>query len=183
MNTAFHHKDSKRGTYVFAGTQYANIAVIPESIINKRPFVPDHENEFWIFRGIDFMRVKKAQRNGDSIVFGPAKIEDNWPSLNAYFFRGRVFVHITLEPGKQESGLVSGPSFIRDHCIGLEKAGIKRVDAVISVPGVPSDGYFFSGKQFIRLRVTPGEKVTKVVFGPAPVAKHWPALDFAYGSQ
>ncbi|KAJ5093993.1 Hemopexin [Penicillium angulare] len=193
--------------YVFKGNRYVCIKVIPETIIDqikslvKAGFekvdaiipVPQNKGEIWVFSGTQHARIDFGN---DSIVFGPAPIAENWPSLvklgfstidaifptpgqpnYAYVFNKDKYARITLTPGKPESDIYWGPAAISKHWPNLANAGFTAVDTVIPVPGVPSDGYFFQGDQYIRLTVEPDQTQTKVVFGPASVKKHWPSLD------
>lgn len=155
--------------------------------------VPDNKGKIWVFSGTQYARIDFTE---DAVTFGPAPIAENWPSLvqagftsvdaifqtpgeshHAYVFFQNRFARITLTPGKPESAIVFGPAAIADHWKNLAGAGFTSVDTIIPTPGVPSDGYFFKGDQYMRLTVEPNQIQTKVYFGPASVKTHWPSLD------
>ncbi|KAJ5793083.1 Hemopexin-like domain-containing protein [Penicillium pulvis] len=154
--------------------------------------VPAYSGQIWVFSGTQYARLNGTE---DTIVFGPAPIAEHWPSLvqagfptvnavfptpgesnHAYVFHEDRFARITLTPGTNDDKVYFGPAPLANHWPVLVNAKITSVDAVIPTPGFPSDGYFFSGEQFMRLTVTPNETQNKVVFGPAPIQKHWPCL-------
>lgn len=154
--------------------------------------IPDNTGSIWVFSGVKYARINFKD---DKVTFGPALIAENWPSLDkagfptvdaifptpgepnhAYFFYKDQFARITLTPGKAESSIVYGPSPIAKNWPVLASSGFHRLDAVIPAPGFPNDAYFFLGDKYIRLTVEPGTVQDKIVFGPASVVKHWPAL-------
>ncbi|CAI7579539.1 unnamed protein product [Penicillium bialowiezense] len=191
--------------YFFKGERYACVKVIPNTTIDKISLVqagftmvdaiipiPDGTGAIWVFSGLQYVRINFKE---DKVVWGPAPIAENWPSLvkagfptidailptpgepnHAYVFYKDRFARITLTPGKPDSSIVSGPALIAPHWPALVNSGIHRLDAVVPAPGFPSDAYFFLGDKYVRLTVEPGQIQTKLVSGPAPVEKHWPAL-------
>ncbi|KAK4941072.1 hypothetical protein LTR66_014847 [Elasticomyces elasticus] len=203
--------------YVFKGDRYACIKVIPNTTIDQIVWgpkqysqawkslvqagftmvdavipIPDGTGAIWVFSGLQYARINFKE---DKVVFGPASIAENFPSLvkagfptidailptpgepnHAYVFYKDRFARITLTPGKPESSIVNGPALIANHWPALVSSGIHRLDAVIPAPGFPSDAYFFLGDKYVRLTVEPGKIQEKLVFGPASVVKHWPAL-------
>ena len=215
--------------YVFAGPQYARIKVIPNKPMRHRTVgpapitenwpslvkvgfaekkidavipVPDNPSEIWVFSGSQFARIltDPSPNNKDKVIYGPAPIAGDWPSLvkagfekidaafptpgeknMAYVFSGDRYARITLTPGKPESAISFGPADTAEHWPDLHKVGMTRLDGVIPAPGYPKDGYFFSGDRYIRLRVTVGVAKAEVIYGPDAVKPNWPVLDFIYG--
>ncbi|KAK4446369.1 Hemopexin [Podospora aff. communis PSN243] len=145
---------NEKDFYFFSGTRYARIRFTPgtpdESIIFGPAKITDHwvclakaavdrvdavmpiagTSEAYFFRGENYVRVNLSD---DSIVFGPAKIVDHWPSLvksgfdvvdailpipdpgyegQAYFFRGDQYSRIKVVPGSKSDEITFGPALI-----------------------------------------------------------------------
>lgn len=66
-----------------------------------------------------------------------------------YVFTGRKFA-IMQNKTKGYDRLSQSPKDIRSDCPILSKTGWGSVDAVIQVPGLPSQFYFFHGAHYIR---------------------------------
>ncbi|KAL4789658.1 hypothetical protein BDV19DRAFT_394867 [Aspergillus venezuelensis] len=134
--------------YVFAGTQYARIKVIPNKPMRDRSVglapitenwpslikvgfakkkidavipVPDNPAEIWVFSGSQFARIltDRSPANKDKVIYGPAPIAGDWPSL--------------------------------------VKAGFEKIDAAFPTPGETNMAYVFSGKKYARIALTPGK--------------------------
>lgn len=154
--------------WVFSGTQYARIKIVPSPSDDELIFSSAPIAENWPFL------VKAGFRIIDA-VFPASGIQDH-----VYIFTQYQFARITLTPGKPESSLMTGPAKIAEHWPALYKTGFNTVDTVFPTPGISADGYFFSGDKFIYLTVKSGQKQDTVVSGPANVAKHWSTLDWIW---
>ncbi|OCK97485.1 uncharacterized protein K441DRAFT_546434, partial [Cenococcum geophilum 1.58] len=99
----------------------------------------------------------------------------------AYFFSGTRYARIEFIPSNSYEKIIYGPANIADEWPALTKAGFKTVDAVLRIPNPnpnpdrQGEAYFFSGAQYVRIKVIPG-KPDELIFGPANIADEWPAL-------
>ncbi|KAI9767388.1 MAG: hypothetical protein M1839_004530 [Geoglossum umbratile] len=94
----------------------------------------------------------------------------------AYFFAGERYVKVKLVPGTNNDTAIFGPANISDEWPSLVKAGFKTVDAAFPSPEGEGMAYFFSGTQYVKIKVVPGTQEDTVVFGPASIADEWPSL-------
>jgi len=103
----------------------------------------------------------------------------------AYFFCANRYVLIDVAPASASTADVSNiveeratiargwPSLIVD-------AGFSSVDAVLPVPGSPSEMYFFCGRRYTRLSsVQNGSPSQYVAKGTQDIATGWPSLHSA----
>ncbi|KAM7190393.1 Hemopexin-like domain containing protein [Rhypophila sp. PSN 637] len=153
--------------YFFSGTKYLRIRFTPgtpdEELLNgpteissgwasldKAGFktvdailpitgVESAKGEAYVFSGDQYVRVKvnPGVHRGDTIVFGPANIADEWPNLakagfgdgvdavlsasgqkgfedEAYFFKGQRYVRVRVIPGQKQETITYGPADIKD---------------------------------------------------------------------
>lgn len=152
--------------YFFSGTQYVRIKFTPgtpdEELLNGPtdivsgwasldeagfskvdavlPITADGvEGEAYVFSGDSYVRIKvnPGVHRGDNIVYGPAKIADQWPSLvkagfgegidavltasaqpgyedQAYFFKGDEYVRVKVVPSTTDDKIVYGPESIEN---------------------------------------------------------------------
>ncbi|KAK0455355.1 Hemopexin-like domain-containing protein [Desarmillaria tabescens] len=133
----------------------------------------------------------------DYIVDGPKVIVDAWPSLKkagfktidtvlpnpankqqAYFFSGEKYVRVKIAPGTNDDVLLDGPKSIVDNWPSLKQAGFKTVDVALPNPSDQSMAYFFSGKNYVKVKVNPGAE-DSIVGGPRAVSSGWPSLHLA----
>lgn len=94
--------------------------------------VPGSDDEIYVFSGLRYAMIK-ASPEDNRVVYGPAKITDDWFSLakagfgrvdscmrvpgegrehDAYFFRGEEYVRVTVQPWTKHEKIVYGPSKI-----------------------------------------------------------------------
>ncbi|PYH44037.1 Hemopexin [Aspergillus saccharolyticus JOP 1030-1] len=149
-------------TYVFHGSRFARIKVVPESnndtvvdgpwvitdklkslaaagydTIDAALPVPGKPGEVYIFRGTNYVRINLDQ---DKTVYGPAKLSVEWPALT--------------------------------------KAGFDSVDAAFPVPEDKNGlAYFFRGDQYVKLKVI-ASAPDVINFGPKPIKDYWKSLDW-----
>ncbi|KAJ1709249.1 hypothetical protein NYO67_8561 [Aspergillus flavus] len=89
--------------WVFSGTQYARIKIVPSPSDDELIFGSAPIAENWPFL------VKAGFRIIDA-VFPASGIQDH-----VYIFTQYQFARITLTPGKPESSLMTGPAKIAEH--------------------------------------------------------------------
>ncbi|KAG8723688.1 hypothetical protein FRC09_002222 [Ceratobasidium sp. 395] len=130
----------------------------------------------------------------DKIINGPKLIATEWPSLKAagfgridavlptgdgyeaYFFSRDKYALINTSPGTTKDYIINGPKKIATEWPALEKAGCKTVDAVLPVPGVEKQAYFFCGSRYSIIKYTPGTTDDVVIQEPRYTAIDWPSL-------
>lgn len=155
IDAAVEIPDEEGQLYVFSGTRYVRIKYVPssseESIVYgpyniadqwkslvKAGFdtvdailpVPGHKGQAYFFSGNQYAKIKfEAGFTNDEVVFGPAKIVDEWKTLNeigfdtidaaiavpghegqAYFFSGSQYVRIEFVPSSSTERIVYGPN-------------------------------------------------------------------------
>ncbi|RDW69051.1 uncharacterized protein DSM5745_08811 [Aspergillus mulundensis] len=154
-------ENTKDEGYYFFGSRFARIKLVPSSNDDKvldGPWVitqklgslreagfdtvdavlpvPGKSGEAYIFRGVNYVRININQ---DKIVYGPAKLTDQWPGLTkakfdsvdaafpepgssngvSYFFKGDKYVKLKVVAGAPDS-IVWGPKPIKDYWKTLE---------------------------------------------------------------
>jgi hypothetical protein len=154
IDAAVEIPDEENQLYVFSGTQYIRIQYVPsssEEAIIFGPYeiadqwnslveagfdtidailpVPGYKEEAYFFSGNQYVRIKfHAGSFDDEIVYGPAKIIDQWKTLDmagfdtvdaaiavpgherqAYFFSGGQYVRVEYIPGTQSESILGGP--------------------------------------------------------------------------
>ncbi|KAL5353467.1 hypothetical protein ACLOAV_001504 [Pseudogymnoascus australis] len=151
-------------------------------------------NEFFAFSGSQFVRFAFANsRRGDKITnSGPVSINTNWKSLtkagfstvdavlpvprvkgNLYVFSGRQYIRIRVKSGDDlEDELIFGPHKILDTWKCLAQAGFDTVNAVMPVPDIEDEAYFFQGIRYVRVNV----RNDSIRAGPYTIAEKWPGL-------
>ncbi|MFJ7416219.1 FG-GAP-like repeat-containing protein [Streptomyces sp. NPDC098077] len=166
------------GMWVFSGDQYARIRFSPgslneEIVVGPKPIkdnwpsltqsgfdtgvnaalpVPGTDGqEAWFFQGDRYVRVKlDVGGRDDTVLIGPKPIADNWPSLAA-------------------ASLTAGAS---DHYADFTAL----LTGAMTNPAKPDEAYFFSGSQYVRIRIVPGTTDDTIVNGPKAIAQEWPSL-------
>lgn len=218
--------------YFFHGAKYARIKFVPGTPQEEVVFGPAEisrewktlaqagfstidaalpiagkQGEVYIFSGTRYVRIKFVPGTPEErIVYGPAKIVDEWKALakagfetvdavlpipghddQAYFFSGNQYVRIKFTAGTPNEEILYGPTSIVEEWKALDKAGFDTVDAVIPVPGheghTPGgegQAYFFSGSHYVRIKYTPGTPKEEVLYGPARIYKEWKALRWGF---
>ncbi|KAK5653739.1 hypothetical protein OQA88_7895 [Cercophora sp. LCS_1] len=224
MRSCFNHPTIKE-SYFLSGARYARIKVVPSSRNDRITFgpaklvdhwpslvkcgfdsvdailpVPGYDKEIYVFSGLQYARIKVIpETSDDTVVYGPAKITDQWPSLakagfdrvdtcmpvpgegnesEAYFFRGENYVRVKVVPGSNNDSIRFGPAKIADHWPSLVKAKFDVVDAILPVPGYDGLAYFFRGNRYARIKVIPSTQKDEIDFGPAAIAAEWPSLSW-----
>lgn len=150
-------------------------------------------DEFFAFSGSQFVRFAfAATRRDDKITnSGPVSINTNWKSLtkagfstidavlpvprvkgDLYVFSGRQYVRIRVKSGDLEDELIFGPHKILDTWKCLAQAGFDTVNAVMPVPDIEDEAYFFQGIRYVRVNVR-GDSIRA---GPYAIAEKWPGL-------
>jgi len=162
--------------------------------------VPGHEGQAYFFSGINYVRIKFRPGTGDQeIIFGPARITDEFPSLaqagfstidtalpapgldgEAYFFSGARYCRVKIAPGTRNDKITFGPALIAEEWKSLAHVGFSTIDAALPVTGHKNEAYFFSGSQYCRVKWVPGTPEEKVVFGPASIVEEWPSLRWGW---
>ncbi|KAF8810765.1 Hemopexin [Phlegmacium glaucopus] len=151
-------------TYFFSGTQYALVKVVPST-------------------------------TDDRLINGPKSIATAWPSLRQagfdtvdaaflsphykneiYFFSGTKYALIKVIPYTTDDKLIYGPKTIAAGWPSLRKAGFNTVDAVLPIPNGNGMTYFFSGSQYVLVKVIPHTTDDVLINGPKSVATKWPSL-------
>lgn len=89
-----------------------------------------------------------------------------------YFFKGNRYVCIDVTPDTTINKIIWGPKEYDTAWKSLVKVGFTKVDAIIPVPENKGEIWVYSGTQFAQISFTNDS----VVFGPAPIADHWPSL-------
>jgi hypothetical protein len=211
--------------YFFHGAKYAKIKFVPSSpdeqvvygpaeigrewkTLAKAGFstvdaalpVPGHESEVYFFSGTRYVRIKFVPGTSEeSIVYGPAKIADEWKSLvkagfetvdavlpvpghegQAYFFSGNQYAKIKFTPGTPTEEVTWGPTNIVGQWKTLNQAGFDTIDAALAVPGHEGQAYFFSGSQYVKVEFVPGTGTEKIVYGPARITHEWKSLAWGW---
>ncbi|RAO72418.1 uncharacterized protein BHQ10_008430 [Talaromyces amestolkiae] len=146
----------------------------------------------YFFGGRRYARIKfTPAKNDDQITFGPAKIEDHWPSLKSigfgtvdavlpvegsgdevYIFHGSRFARVKVVPETKQDEVVGGPWIITERFKSLASAGYDTIDAAMPVPAKRGEAYIFWGVNYVRINVDQD----KIVYGPAKLSVEWPAL-------
>ena len=132
---------------------------------------PANSNEAYFFLREKYVLMDITTRQK---VFEPKVIVDEWPSLksagfttvdaavlmddsSAYIFRGDQYVRITVAPGTNNDTIITGPKPIAGNWHVLDNVGFTTVDAILTSP-VGGNQYFFSGVDYVRMVITPGEQ-------------------------
>ncbi|GAA3967800.1 hypothetical protein GCM10023085_57790 [Actinomadura viridis] len=162
--------------------------------------VPGSRNEYWVFSGSQYIRMRVAnadQAYDDALVAGPRPLSD-WESAfgdlpddgidavmptpddreQYWVFAGDQYVRIRLD-GEGPGGEISqGPSKLDAWSGTLNKFPAFRqgIDAALPVPGEQNDYWMFSGTQYMKIRVTDDAYEDTVLEGPKPL-RSWAALD------
>lgn len=98
----------------------------------------------------------------------------------AYFFSGTWYARIRYIPGTAEEKVISNPARIVDGWKTLAKANFDTIDAVIPVPGLKNEAYFFSGSPYVRIRFTPDSPEEQIVSDPTRIAGAWKCLAWGW---
>ncbi|KAK0714115.1 Hemopexin-like domain-containing protein [Lasiosphaeria miniovina] len=154
------------------------------------------KNEAYFFHGTKYARVYFVPSSPtEEITYGPASVAKEWKTLveagfdtvdaalpvpghdgEVYFFSGVNYVKIRFTPGTPDERITFGPRKIADKWKTLAQAGFETVDAVLPVPGVENEAYFFNGNRYVKIRFTPGSADEQIVYGPANIADEWKTL-------
>ncbi|CAG8846465.1 34910_t:CDS:1 [Gigaspora margarita] len=165
------------------------------SVIRACFQVPDISDEAYFFADTRYVRIKfKPGTTDDQIVNGPSITIDLWPTLRkirfatvdavlpspngkgeTYFFCGTQYALISVVP-TSHGAVITGPKNIVDYWPSLRKAGFNTVDSVLPSPKGDGEAYFFSGTQYVLIKVIPGTTDDYIITGPKSIADYWPSL-------
>ncbi|KAI9930797.1 hypothetical protein MW887_011555 [Aspergillus wentii] len=142
-----------------------------------------------IWSATRYARIQCRAGDDDSMISGPLKIRDRWPSLNKsnigrvdavcpvpgnnrriYVFSGAKYVKLELNPDTLVDTLATEPTPITDGWKTLGRAGFDRIDAAMVVPGTEDNIYFFRGKEWIDV------SWTDQLISHGTIAESWPSL-------
>ncbi|KAJ5766245.1 Hemopexin [Penicillium nucicola] len=163
-------------------------------MVDAAYYHPNYKQTYF-FGGRRYARIKfTPSTNNDEISFGPAKIDEYWPSLvsigfgtvdatlpvegspdETYVFHGSRFARIKVVPETNKDTVVDGPWVITEKFKSLDSAGFDTIDTAMPVPNKPGEVYFFRGIKYVKVNV----KTDKTVYGPAKISVEWPALTAA----
>jgi hypothetical protein len=157
--------------------------------------VAGNPQEAYFWHGNKYARVSVVE---DRITFGPKRVVDHWKTFaqagfttidaavkvpnqenQLYVFSGTRYVRIEYVPASPEEGIVYGPYNIADQWRTLVEAGFDTVDAILPVAGHPGEAYFFSGNQYVRIKIGVSSSDDEIVFGPARIIDEWKVLNQA----
>jgi hypothetical protein len=94
----------------------------------------------------------------------------------AYFFSVDTYCRVRWEPYTSIEERTFGPAPIKDHWKSLAQAGFDTVDAVLPVPGVTDEVYFFRGLEVVRIKFQPKTGGDTIVEGPIKTLDKWKSL-------
>lgn len=148
------------------------------------------KNEYYIFSGRNYCRLRVSPPNNESIAAGPELITEGWETLRKggfgtidtvvsvpgyedqlYVFFGGHYVHIKLE-NYDDSFVIDGVRSIESGWKSLVQAGFDTVDAALRVPGSHTSIYFFRGLNYVRID-TATDRVTGKVH---QIKTGWPSI-------
>ncbi|XXH00981.1 hypothetical protein Hte_007332 [Hypoxylon texense] len=165
--------------------------------------VPSSPAEAYFFYRTQYVRINMAS---DRIVSGPHIIADEWPSLKssnflsinavlpivtlsstderyelaaeneAYFFYGKSYALIKVNPGTNNDEVINGPKFITTEWPSLRQSGFVTVDSTVMIPKDDPEAYFFNGANYCRITIARGSNDDSIVGGKQAVWKYWPSL-------
>jgi hypothetical protein len=157
--------------------------------------VAGNPQEAYFWHGNKYAKVSVAE---DKVIFGPKKVVDHWKTFaqagfttidaavevpskenQLYVFSGTRYVRIEYVPGTSEESIVYGPYNIADQWKSLVAAGFDTIDAILPVAGYPGEAYFFSGNQYVRIKIGVSSSDDEIVFGPHKIIDKWQALNQA----
>ncbi|MBF8186206.1 protein kinase [Nonomuraea sp. K274] len=161
--------------------------------------VPGTRNEYWVFSGRHYLRIRLAdadQGYDDTLVAGPSPLSD-WENAfgdlpddgidavmrtpddpNQYWvFAGDQYVRTTLDGEGPGGQVTSGPSPLDgwSGTLGRFPAFSQGIDAVMPVPGERNDYWVFSGTQYMKIRVTDVTYEDRVIEDPKTL-RDWNTL-------
>lgn len=151
--------------------------------------VPGSRNEYWVFSGNRYIRIRLAGADksfDDTPVAGPRPLSD-WGNIlgglpgdgidavmrtpddpNQYWvFAGDQYVLAKLHGGKPGGRLIFGPSKLNQWSTLSAFASSKQgIDAAIPVPKNRNDYWVFSGSQYMKIHLTDGAHEDTILKGP-----------------
>ncbi|KAE8166621.1 Hemopexin [Aspergillus tamarii] len=96
----------------------------------------------------------------------------------AYVFSGRRYARIKWTPYTAEEKITWGPAKISENWPAITKAGFGTVEAVLPIPDVRTDFYFFFGGRVARVKFSPGHD-DAITEGPLKITEKWKSLSSA----
>lgn len=148
--------------YVFCGTRYVRVKVVPETSNDEIVFGPYKITDQW----------KTLAKAGFDTI--DAAIPVPQKDGEAYIFRGENYVRVHV----WEDKIVYGPAKLTAEWPGLTQAGFDVVDAAFPVPGGSGgETYFFSGINYVKVKVT-ASAPDRISWGPKPIAGNWKTLSW-----
>ncbi|KAI0860057.1 hypothetical protein F4860DRAFT_515317 [Xylaria cubensis] len=169
--------------------------------------VPYRSAEAYFFYKKDYVLINMAE---DRIVNGPKVIANEWPSLRssnffsvdavlptvirahtnegyelvaeneAYFFCGKSYSLIKVEPGTNNDEIVNGPKLISTEWPSLHESSFSTVDSSVMIPKSDPEAYFFNGADYCRIKIARGTNDDSIVVGRRAVWENWPPLADAF---
>ncbi|MFI0355940.1 protein kinase [Actinomadura sp. 9N407] len=161
--------------------------------------VPGSRNEYWVFSGNRYLRMRApgaGAASGGALVAGPRPLSD-WESVfgdlpddgidavmrtpddpeQYWVFAGDQYVRTSLDGEGPGGSVTYGPSGLGGWAGTLEKfSGSQQgIDDAIPVPGTRNDYWIFFGTQYMKIRVTDVAYDDTVVEGPK-LLLDWTAL-------
>jgi hypothetical protein len=92
-----------------------------------------------------------------------------------YFFKGDKYVKIKWTPGTSDGESISyGPTEFVKEWDSLKQTGFKQIDAILPLPD--NTAYFFSGKQYARIKYFPGAPGDHIIGSVRTITDAWPSL-------
>lgn len=73
-------------------------------------------------------------------------------------------------PGTRDQEIVSGQARITDEFPSIAKAGFSIIDAALPAPGPGGEAYVFGGARYARIKIVPGTRDDKIMYGLAFIA-------------
>lgn len=116
---------------------------------------------------------KEDDLASDAVVGHPPRACFTVPETkDTYFFGGTQYAHI----GVAEDTVISGRKNICEEWQSLKQARFATVDAVMPVPSISGEAYFFCGKKYVRIEVKPNASGDRIVSGPFAISDQWASL-------
>lgn len=206
----------KSEIYIFSGRHYGRIRITngnPENSLSAGPTlltkgwntlpkvgfgttdtvvpVPGQENQFYIFFGGRYVKIKLENYDDSFITEGSRTITWGWQSLaqagfdtvdaavlvpgtksEIYFFRGLNYLRMDNSTDK----IINKVSPITEGWPSLVQAGFDCVDAIVPSPAGQDLYYVFRGDQFAVIKIDTSRRDT-LITPPKPISSAWKPLD------
>ncbi|KAF4596227.1 hypothetical protein EYR40_008088 [Pleurotus pulmonarius] len=157
---------------------------------------PGKPEECYFFQGDQYIRMLVTPgATNDKLLYGPAKIMDQWPSLKqagfttidaclpspkddseVYFFSGDQYCLIKVVPETSNDKIITGPKSIADYWPSLKKAGFTTLEEMFPSPRGDGETYCFKDSNYCRIKFVPGTLDESLMNGPTDIQAGWPSL-------